>query len=73
VACSEQAPLWGRASQYRPGAADPAAGSWNPAAELRLNVEPLSLGLAPSPSGRPALWLGGDWSTLAHRDLGEGR
>lgn len=73
VACSDQAPLWGRASQYRPGAADPAAGSWNPAAELRLNVEPLSLGLAPSPSGRPALWLGGDWSTLAYRDLGEGR
>ncbi len=71
VGCSAQAPFWGRASRYRPGVPDLAAGTWEPSAELRLNVEPLALALAPDPSGAPALWLSGDWSTLAHRPLAE--
>lgn len=74
VGCSDQPPFWGAVNRFRPGAPDPVAGSWDGAAAATVNVLPHALAQAPDPAGRPAVWLAGDWTTLAYRAVeGVGR
>lgn len=69
VGCTDQPPYWGAVARFRPGAADPVAGRWDAGSATRLNVLPHALAEAPDPAGRPALWLAGDWTTLAYRAI----
>lgn len=74
VGCSDQPPFWGAVARFRPGAPDPVAGSWDGAAAATVNVLAHAMAQAPDPAGQPAVWLAGDWTTLAYRPVeGAGR
>ena len=69
VGCTDQPPFWGAVARFRPDAADPVAGRWDARSSATLNVLPHALAQAADPAGRPALWLAGDWTTLAYKTI----